>query len=327
MRSSKKRLTLFAHWDPDSIIDDTVILYLKKLKEVSDIIFYSDCELSNVELKKITAYTVKYGAERHCEYDFGSYKRAYHLAEDSLSCYDELILANDSCYGGFMSFQHIFSDMKHSEVDYWGLFEYANECRFKQFHLQSFFLVFKKKVFMHAEFSNFINSIKKLNNKIQIIERYEIGLSSHLEKCGFTRNSVIPPTHKNKAYMLCALDLITSHKIPIIKRDLLAINPHNGMGFEAKLISLNLKKDFLIPMLKHLNRTSRGDYAAHWYKSAIPAHILHEKFIRLKIAVVKKRYSIKVKIFGVSIPWLRITMNPPSTHQKILAEITRTLDA
>jgi len=75
MRSSKKRLTLFAHWDPDSIIDDTVILYLKKLKEVSDIIFYSDCELSNIALKKITGYTIKYGAERHCECDFGSYKR------------------------------------------------------------------------------------------------------------------------------------------------------------------------------------------------------------------------------------------------------------
>lgn len=45
-----KRLSVFAHYDKDNIIDEHVIYYLKALKEIyNTIIFVSDCYLSELE--------------------------------------------------------------------------------------------------------------------------------------------------------------------------------------------------------------------------------------------------------------------------------------
>ncbi|MBT5828295.1 MAG: lipopolysaccharide biosynthesis-like protein, partial [Alphaproteobacteria bacterium] len=40
-----KRITIFAHFDKQNIIDDYVIDYLKELRKYSEIIFVSDGDL------------------------------------------------------------------------------------------------------------------------------------------------------------------------------------------------------------------------------------------------------------------------------------------
>ena len=53
------------------------------------------------------------------------------------------------------------------------------------FHIQSFFMVFKKDVFRSNLFKNFMSSIEKQNHKDDIILNYEIGLSQLLLKNGY----------------------------------------------------------------------------------------------------------------------------------------------
>ena len=73
-----KRLCVFAHWDRDNIIDDYVIYYLNALKEVcSTIIFVSDCNLESNEIAKLNGIIDYVIAQKHNEYDFGSYKRGF----------------------------------------------------------------------------------------------------------------------------------------------------------------------------------------------------------------------------------------------------------
>ena len=120
-----KRLCVFAHWDRDNIIDEYVIYYLKALREVCQtIIFVSDSDLDPNELTKLNEVADYKIAQRHGEYDFGSYKRGFLLAKEKALDFDELIFANDSCYGPLFPLKPIFDKMATQKCDFWGMTEW-----------------------------------------------------------------------------------------------------------------------------------------------------------------------------------------------------------
>lgn len=184
---SMKRLIIFAHYDRENVIDPYVISYLRELKKYSDsIIFVSDSDLGSAELEKISGLLLDSIAGRHGEYDFGSYKRGFQLAKDKyfdkFQEVDEVIFVNDSCYL-VGSFAKVFFDMeKRTEYDCWSLTDDTKSFFNPDYNLQSFFLVFRKSVFLEDFFSDFVNDVSKLFSKEQIIEKYEVGLSKLLLK-------------------------------------------------------------------------------------------------------------------------------------------------
>lgn len=182
-----KRLAVFVGYDKDSIIHDYVVYYLSELSKSADIIYVADNDLSQCGIDKIKPYTIKIIAQRHGEYDFGSYKRGYLFAKQSgiLDEYDFLIFCNDSVFGPFYSFDKIFAEIpqrqdivygfsKHLEADCdWGGVEH----KFIEEHLQSYFVVMPKSVFLSDWYSDFIKSIKKEIDKVEVVFKYEIGMS------------------------------------------------------------------------------------------------------------------------------------------------------
>ncbi len=181
-----KRLAIFAHYDKQCIIDEYVVFYLESLKKnVDKIIFVSDCILSSTELKKIDHLVFQTICEEHGEYDFGSYKRGFALLnqqfQNELLEADELVFANDSCYC-LRSLESIFLDVESNDCDVWSLgddYENPQVSSFyltKRYYLQSYFIVFRKSVFLESFFHNFLNGVKKLEHKHQIIFEYEEGL-------------------------------------------------------------------------------------------------------------------------------------------------------
>ena len=194
-----KRLAIFAGYDKDNIIDDYVVYYIKELKKIADIIYVSDCNIIENELEKIKDYCIHIINERHGEYDFGSYKRGYLYAyeKDILKDYDYLILCNDSCYGPFFNFQKIVENMENKNTDVWGIFECLKDEKNDE-HLQSYFLSLKQKVYLSEYFYNFMYSIKKENNKLDIIKKYEIGLSNLLKKKNVSITSFLDSNIKEK---------------------------------------------------------------------------------------------------------------------------------
>ncbi len=198
-KKSVSRLAIFAHYDKQSIIEDYVIDYLKSLREVAKrIIFVSDCILSSEELLKLDGIIEKIIFEKHGEYDFGSYKRGLLFAikesnnsnkvTDKLEYYDQLIIANDSCYL-VNSLAPAFKEMENrNSSDFWGMTQNT-----EQFlpHIQSYFVVFNKNVFLHQGFQNFFLSVKKETAKLEIIANYEVGLTQNLLELGFKKDSFI----------------------------------------------------------------------------------------------------------------------------------------
>ena len=230
-----KRVAIFAHYDKNNIIQDYVLYYLQELhKLVDNIIFVSDSNLSDKELEKIKKDTICTLAEPHGEYDFGSYKRGFNKALELgiLDNCEELIFANDSCYAPLLPFEELFNRMSTQPIDFWGVTMNTHgielqDNQIKQCmteHIQSYFIAFKRQIFQSQIFSDFINSIKKLNSKPEIIINYEIGLSKKLTEAGY-KFDVYSTISKKKsvpnAVLSNALQIIKTEKTPFLKRNIM----------------------------------------------------------------------------------------------------------
>lgn len=179
------RLCIFAHYDKHDVIDKYVVEYLRQLHKMKfKIIFVSVSKIKDTS--SIRDYVMEIILRDNVGYDFMSWQKGIQSVLD-LSIYDEVIFCNDSCYGPIYPLDDIFNIMAKRNLDAWGITD-SNQI---SYHIQSYFLVFTRKVFISEEFNNFMNSISVEKNKEIIVEKYEVGLSKMLISSGFTISSFI----------------------------------------------------------------------------------------------------------------------------------------
>lgn len=184
MGNRKERIAIFASFSENNKIADYIIYYLKALRKVVDrIIFVSDTDMGKDETNKISDIVSIAICHRHGTYDFGSYRIGYFwaLEHNWLEDADELILANDSCYGPIFPFEEVFGKMDLQDCDFWGL---TDSYEVKH-HLCSFFLVFRKKVFTSIPFHNFVSGFTKRESYWEYVNLYERQFTEALECHGF----------------------------------------------------------------------------------------------------------------------------------------------
>src|SRR5690606_29714550 len=68
-----RRICLFAGYDPDGIVDDYVVAYLRELSRHADVYYLADGVMQDGELDKLRPHTLGRWACRHGAYDFGSW--------------------------------------------------------------------------------------------------------------------------------------------------------------------------------------------------------------------------------------------------------------
>jgi len=114
-------------------------------------------------------------------FDFGAWSQVMsELAFDEL---DRLYLINDSIYGPLNdeSFNKLIDRIRNSKSDFIGL-TFNNKYFF---HLQSYFLVFNRRILNCNEFFIYMKNIMQLPVKSMVIEFYEIRLTQFLKNLGF----------------------------------------------------------------------------------------------------------------------------------------------
>ncbi|MHA1226671.1 MAG: rhamnan synthesis F family protein [Candidatus Hodarchaeales archaeon] len=191
-----QRICLFAGYDPEGIIDDYVVYYLKELSQFADIYYLADCDMDKKELEKISNFTISASAYRHNKYDFGSWAELItKIGWDEIGKYDELILANDSQFL-VRDISFFLNHMENQKFDFWaGLavdeFYLSGKIKFDEylssnnilensFTFVSSFIVFSKNLFSERYIENYFNNIKKLKDRLNVSIKYEIGLSKIL---------------------------------------------------------------------------------------------------------------------------------------------------
>ena len=174
------RAIVFVHYDKDNLIDDYVYFYLKELQKVSDyIVFVTVVKLSINDINKLNTICNDVILRENVGYDFMSYKVG--LESFDYQIYDEVVICNDSVYGPLYPLENIFNKMSTKRCNFWGM----TSGKEISYHLQSYFIVFKKQILHSEAFQSFWDNVQVLDNKRDIIEKYEIGLTKYLISYGF----------------------------------------------------------------------------------------------------------------------------------------------
>ena len=257
-----KRLFLFAGYDVQGIVDDTLVHYLRCLSDYGDIVFVMDNDASKSELNKVTniPHVLYAVAARHGEYDFGSYKRAYGWADKNglLNKYDWVYLVNDSVYGPLYDIRPILDDLESRGVDMTGMIAFSN--KYIPVHIQSWFVGLSRRVATSDFMRDFMKNVCAQQHKHLIVLKYEVGLSQTVLHHGYKMSTYMHNTDGDKCHYMYDNPLkILKQGMPFIKR----MGLHN-LG-ELQYLYPYTTESFIDAISKHAARCGIK-FAAPQYK-------------------------------------------------------------
>lgn len=241
-----KRLMIYFFFDKDGIVDDYVPYFMEKFKpyceEICTVINGTVAEESKEKLKKYSSLVFE---RENIGFDSGSYKYAIeHYGYEKLKEYDELILANFTMFGPIFSPQEMFDTMEKRDCDFWGITKapatntvFANT-KVNE-HIQSNFLVYKKKLLCSNDFKEYWNSLRTATSYEEAIAFHELRTTKFFEERGYKSDSYINfakylPQIKDKIYYYPILQQVKEDRMPFIKRKIFFIE---GKHFQYKIKS------------------------------------------------------------------------------------------
>lgn len=212
-----KRLFFFASYDANHILSSELLYYLNTLSLLGDIVFFMDNPVSKEEYEKLNNIENLLFAccERHGEYDFGSYKRAFMWADSNnlLKNYDWVYFVNDSVYL-LHSPELILNDLENRNVDMVGMYSYKSK-KIPE-HIQSWFFGVNNKIANSEFFKSLMENIQKQETKDDIIYKYEVGISRKVIRKGYTYDTWLKG--KNTDDMRVRPLVAINHGIPFLKK-------------------------------------------------------------------------------------------------------------
>lgn len=190
-----KRMGLFIFFDKDNIVDDYVIYLLEEISKVIDgMVIISNSKLSLDEKNKLDKYCFKYIERENKGFDAGALCEYFRNNTDYKN-YDEIVYFNDTYYAPLYPFKNIFDEMDTKNCDFWGLtLGETEKDGYNVFedhiipkHLQTFFIVFRKKVFMSDIFLNYWKDydLENMTTFVDVVSKHELSFTKFLAENGF----------------------------------------------------------------------------------------------------------------------------------------------
>lgn len=226
-----KRLFLFAAYFDKGVAGEGLLYYIKSLAVNGDVVVVADSDADDFLLEDYRRYALHVEAIRHGEYDFGSYKRCWQWAKQNLGLedYDVVYLVNDSVFGPLYDIAPYLEKMEASGCDAMCMTAFPHR---ERPHMQSWFMGFRKGVFMSQWFDGFLQSIRSEADKNAVCAMYETGLSKVLRDRNIVYFAIFQTPHKsiyNAPLKLYRLGL------PFIKKN--SFVRHNGcLGYQISTI-------------------------------------------------------------------------------------------
>lgn len=261
LTGTPSRVCLFAAYDRDGIIDDYVVDYLTELARHADVYYLADGVLEPGELEKVAGITKGAWGVPHAAYDFGSFSMLARdlVGWDVLDGYDEVILANDSCYL-LRPLDEVFARMDTRACDWWSLQATSMEHgesydgdddpiplavakeRFvgprqwtdvHYLHLSSYFLVYRRPVVSDPGFRFRLDTVSGQRDKMLVVHKYEVGISRYLMDSGFDFDTFIPELYAfHPLYSRHVFEMI-ERGFPLVKRNYLGENPLHVLDLDT----------------------------------------------------------------------------------------------
>jgi hypothetical protein len=183
------RIAVLAHWSEKPSVSKSLNVLIEELiKNKYDVVLVSACEskeglqFENDLKSKITILRKpNYG------YDFGSWSVALSLFPEIFTA-DEVLILNDSNAGPFGPIAKILQLMADSPFDITGVTDSLQI----RYHIQSYMMHFKNKALLNDAVKKFWLEIHSQEEKMGVIQAYELGLSSRAQSNGLYVGAIFP---------------------------------------------------------------------------------------------------------------------------------------
>ena len=253
---------LFAHFDKDGGIDDYVLRYLTKLKELNfSIVLISTSRLSEAEAARLRGICDDVIMRDNTGLDFASWSAGF--AKHGAAIDGRLLLANDSVYGPIGNLGSALKRLTRTAADFYGMVESEEIDR----HLQSWFVLLQPQAVRSAAFKTILAQPFASMTRPQIVRVGEVGLSRQLMAAGFHYEALyrsgdasgLPPRHDANPMLLYWREILLNAGVPFLKIELLRDNPIGGQDPAAILQQVGQIDPEICGLIdSHLARTAAG---------------------------------------------------------------------
>lgn len=276
------RIAVVSCYFSDGKIPDTLMILLRGIKEAADnIVLIGDCPVFSTEMDKLDGLVWHAEFRRHCQYDFGSYKKGLVFLRNSGSLDDgstrELVMMNDSCYGPVYPFSESFRNMEKELCDFWGMTGYRADLL--DHHICSYFLVFREPVIISSALDEFFDRIRGPFDRFKVIAQLETKLTRFLREKGFFWQTY--RDNRDLDLFVNPLTLLKEYRIPLLKK-----KSFLGLSREDLNDVLSIVRD-ANPELAEYIRIRTPEY--HDFR--IPSIAEHQMTVSDKVRNLRKKVS------------------------------------
>ena len=222
-----KRLAIYVYHNEMGVIEDYALFYIKSLLEVADeIIVVINGSINEGELLKLNNPFIKIIQRENKGYDFWAYRTGFlSIGSEKLKTFDEIIFTNSSVYGPIYPFFELFEKMRTKKLDFWGITKHPKTKNIKE-HIQSYFFVVRKNLFLNPTFRFYFENLRKIKNKKEAIKHLEINFTEYFQNKGFNwgvyiNDDILKFGVKNYHQYLSFL-CVEKFKCPVIKKTIFA---------------------------------------------------------------------------------------------------------
>jgi lipopolysaccharide biosynthesis protein len=223
-----RRIAIFAHFDAQQGVKRFVLRHLEYLRELCQtVVFVSNSPVGPADARQVEKSCECVLLRENTGIDFSMWQHG--LAATTLADCDELVLTNSSIFGPVFPLKDAFSRMQHADADFWGMTENAAIKR----HVQSYFLVVRRRLHQADAFAAFWRGVLPYRDKFQTIRSYEVGFTTYMAEQGFRSATFIPSGACQPRWPRKPLDDLTLSRplellraqMPYVKVSLLRDNP------------------------------------------------------------------------------------------------------
>jgi hypothetical protein len=248
-----RRACLFAMYDASGLVDDYVVAYVAELARHADVFVLADGSLEPGQLDRLSAATGAW-VRAHGGHDFGSWSVLARelVGWDALASYDEVLLANDSCWL-LRPLDEVFAEMDARPADFWGLQLTARRFepepsqpqsvpleevkrswlpptafRYPEMvHVGSYFLALRRPVLDDPGFRRRLDAVRPQRDRANLVQKYETGTTQYLVGQGFDFSTWVPDLRPNHPIYGPGVFELLAEGFPLFKRRFLVANPYD----------------------------------------------------------------------------------------------------
>lgn len=191
-----KRYAIYVFYDKDGVVDRYNDVFLKELKkEVSHLLVICNGNVQEEGLRRLEEIADEVMCRENIGYDVTAYKEGIlKPGFDKLVEYDEVITCNNTMYGPLYPFEEMFSTMEKKDVDFWGITKFHEfphspfptvKYDYLPTHIQSFFMVFRKKFVQTEDFQKYWLEFPEVTNYEEAIGWHESVFTKNFADKGY----------------------------------------------------------------------------------------------------------------------------------------------